>query len=191
MSIIDATDGWLTDWSQEGGRFKEWVRGLSLNSINHGWVSTLISEPGHWWRSFCHVLSWLPFLWDDRDFDQAYLWKMMREKLRRMRQHQETCGISADAGKVAEEIKVAETVLDRLLADAYTDADWAEHERRFGSLKSKWVLMPDGSMALPSSHDTEEGADTRRISERGETLRQADSAFLGKWLAEHWFGWWD
>lgn len=190
MDLVDLTDGWLTDWSESGGRFKEWVRGLHLNAINNGWLSTLWSEPGHWCRSAAHAAGWLPFLWDDKDWDQVYLWKMMREKLRRMRLHHQEDQVVADWERIAKEIWVAELALDRLIGDDYAKADWEAHRAKYGSAFDRRVEREDGMVVWPSSHDSEEGASIRRIAEREWAAKKSDSKFVGQWMARHWFGWW-
>lgn len=121
MSILDLTDGWLTDWEESGGEFKEWVRGLHLTSINHGWFYAIYREPVIWWQNLCHIISWVPVLWRDRDWDHSYLLIMMHEKLCRMRRYHNESRLIGDWDKIAKQILVAECALDRLIKDEYMD----------------------------------------------------------------------
>ena len=123
--FMELTDGWLTDWGESGGALKEWVRSLHLSAVNHGWIKTLASEPVYLCQNALHVISWIPVLWRDRDWDNTYLWIMLREKLRRMRLHHETERITTDWSEVSEQIRAVEIRLDRLIEDEY-DGEHAE-----------------------------------------------------------------
>lgn len=190
-SIIDATDGWLTDWSEQGGRFKEWVRGIELTSINHGYLYAMYRQPIIWWESICNIVSWIPFLWDDRDWDHAYLLNMMQEKLRRMRIHQEKCGHSTSSAEIAKQILVAELLLKRIIANDYVMADYAEHEKKFGSIFDRREKLPDGSAITRPSRDPEESKDVRRMADKEAYMSKQDLEYFGRHFAKHVRGWWD
>ena len=176
MGIIDLTDGWLTDWGETGGRFKEWVRCIELNSINHGYIHTLLCEPGNFWRQFLHVVSWLPALWDDRDWDHAFLYIMIREKLSRMR----TSEIEFGGKEHADQMKEAVGCLDRLIRDDYVAKDWAAHEKKYGSpLGAK----RDGIRAGVS-------ASVRRIGKKEDELIKRDLETFVRIFADHSREWW-
>lgn len=197
FSIIDFTDGWLTNWSQEGGKhsFKEWVRHMELGAINHGWWYSISREPASWYRRVKHCLSWLPYFWDDYDFDQVYLWCIMREKLRRMRKHQEEHQFISDWERVAGEIRVAENILTRLIEDKYADDDWEAHRKQYGEAfpESLREELPDGSVIHHPrpDHDGKCSADVKRIADREWARKKADAQFLGQYMAKHWWRWWD
>lgn len=189
MDIMELTDGWLTDWGKEGGRLKEWVREVHLEAINHGLVPALLAWPGRWLRAAANAVSWLPFLWDDRDWDQAYLWRVMREKIRRMRLHHERDQVISDWERVAGEMRRAEEILTRLIEDDYAVSDWLEHERKYGSILDRTEPGPDGTRVIKSLGE-EASDDLRAIADREWSLKRADAELLGKHLASSWWGWW-
>ena len=190
MDLIDITQGWLTDWGKTGGPVKEWLRDMHLDAINHGWFDTLWHQPVYWWRSVKHVVSWMPFLWDDRDWDHVYAWRMHREKLKRMRKHHEREKLIADWAKVSFEIFQAERMLTRLIDDAYTDADWDAHTAKYGSIWDRKIYHPDGTIELPGNPDPACGEDVRRIGDKHEAMVQADLDALGQHMAKYCRGWW-
>ena len=194
LNVIDMTDGWLTDWGKESGRFKEWVRELHLDAVNHGWARSIAKQPGRWLRRVGHVMSWLPFLWDDYDFDQSYLWMMVREKLKRMRGHQEDERLISDWKRVAGEIHVAEMVLTRLIEDKYVDEDWEKHYKEFGEAFPHHLRYekPDGSVVHRPRPDPDgrRGKDIKRIADREWQCKREDARFMGDYMAKHWWGWW-
>jgi len=67
------------------------------------------------------IIWWTPKIWKDRDWDYAYLYKIIEYKLARM----EDCirnGYNVDSEKVAKNIKICRELLKRLAKDEY------EHE---------------------------------------------------------------
>jgi len=180
IGITDLTDGWLVDWSQNGGRFKEWIRDIELTAINHGYFYAIVHQPVYFYRRAKHVLSWVPILWDDFDWDSMYMMILMREKLRRMRNHFIEEHIVEDYEKIALEILIAENTLTRLIDDVYVDKDWEEHRKKYGEFK----------LGKKSSGE-EESNDVRRIGEKEAAAQLADAKFLGDWIAIHYRTWWD
>lgn len=179
MGLMDLTDGWLVDWSQRGGRFKEWVRGMHLDAINHGWIRTIATQPMYWWRAVRHIASWIPVLWDDCDWDQADLWIMMREKLRRMR--------ACHTGKEVEELMVAEELLGRLIKDDYCAMEWENHRLKYGD---PWPLVSSDKIPVKHPYDPVESEEMSKIIEKEEATRKEDSRYLCQWLHKCWFRWW-
>src|SRR6185369_8869890 len=64
-----------------------------------------------------------PVIWNDADFDQTYLYRLLEVKFRRMRQRAEKHRIVADWENQAREYLICETVFKRLLADEYVSLD--------------------------------------------------------------------
>lgn len=189
ISVMRMTD-WCTNWRKEGGRFKEWVRHMELDAINHGWVHSIAYEPRHWWRRICHVASWLPFLWDDYDWDHVHLWKIMREKLKRMRLNHEEEKLIVDWKRVASEIRFAETLLTRLIEDQYIDAEWKKHLKRFPDRQCRKEKKPDGSVVHHPHPNPRCGPSVRRLGKLEWERKRADAQDLGRHFAVHWWGWW-
>lgn len=140
-----------------------------------------------------HVLSWLPILWRDADWDYQFLYITLRYKLHRMRMHHEKDRVIADWKKVAGQIKVAEQCLDRLIKDAYVDKDFARHVKKYGSFLSnmKMVPSPDGkTMMRETTHSPASSADIRRIGNKEAKLIKKDLETFAKMFVEHSRWWW-
>jgi hypothetical protein len=189
MSFIIDNTGWLTDWEKSGGRFKEWIRSISLSSINHGWLYAIWIQPACIWSKVWNALTWLPFLYDDFDWDHTYLWKVMRYKIERMRKCQEQ-GRHLDWKKVADEMHVAELILSRLIDDTYVRDEWEEHFKKYGSIWDRRVKQPDGSAISYPHPDPECSKDVRRLSKLEDQRRRFDMDYLGQYLAKHQRMWW-
>lgn len=190
ISLISITDGWLVNWSARGGLFKEWVRSMELSSVNHGWIYSLFRQPVYFWDRVRHVASWIPFLWSDHDWDYAYLWLVMREKLRRMRRCHEKEHMIESWDKIANEIKVAEEILTRLIEDDYISEEWAAHEARWGSNNNFIEKNKNGNFVLHLTEDPECAESIHRMSRLEVERREADAENLGKHIAKHCWDWW-
>jgi hypothetical protein len=193
--IMDATDGWLTDWSKSGGRFKEWIRSMNMSAINHGWLYAIYMQPVYWWQNLRHIISWVPILWDDRDWDHSYLLIMMREKLRRMRILQEQHGNGSNRMKYAKEILVAELTLDRLIKDEYLEAEMMDHWKRYEAdkrwaSKTKEEINGNTYYSVPPPSEAER-KESMSIYDRQEALRKQDLEYFGRYFAKHVRNWWD
>jgi len=193
LDIAKLSAKWFgVDWDQGGGRFKELVRDANWHAYEYGWLSI----PGYLAEGFFlriqHVLSWIPFLWDDYDWDYTGIWLLQREKIKRLRlcltRNKLVCGWE----KSAKEMKTAEAVLTRLIEDDYIPDEWEKHWKTFGHIEFK--SLPDGSrISVRKDQKTEEesGKDIKRLAEREEYLRNQDMTFLGEHLKKHIRGWWD
>lgn len=184
---------WDKYWSKTGGRFKEWIRSIRLAAVNHGYLYAICREPGHFYDNIVHVISWIPVLWDDRDYDYLFLYIVIKHKLERMRRHHEKDKIIADWKEVADQIGIAIDCLDRLIKDEYVDDDYAKHVKKYGSFMDRGEMVPGPNGAsVMYKHVSKPGevADMRRIGKVEHLLIKSDLETFGKVFAEHSREWW-
>jgi hypothetical protein len=138
-----------------------------------------------WWRFWLNVpadllafakklYDYAPILWEDRDFDHGYLLRMMRFKIRRMREHMEKHAIIAHAEDYVAEMALADVLL-RNVQDEDPDDEWSLHwnqwHNKFKCSASKKVC----NKAL---------SDTHRRTERNWKR-------LWRHMDKYMRGWWD
>ena len=71
-----------------------------------------------------NLIKWAPVIWKDRDWDQAFLYEIMRHKLKLMEDYfYSDHTMCVDAKKRAEEIKTCRILLDRILKEEYIEFD--------------------------------------------------------------------
>lgn len=189
ISIIDLTDGWLTDWAEEGGWFKEWVRSLNLTAINHGWFYSLSREPKRFYENVTTLISWVPVLWGNHDWDHVFLFQIMHHKIRKMRIYQETHGISLHAPKMAKQLRIAEECLDRLIKDEYNQQDYDAYHAKYPTA-SEWIKEPSGLYRSTKISD-EQYKELKSISDKQEYLRKQDLRLFSQLFEKHVRTWWD
>ena len=67
--------------------------------------------------SLRRLWAWLPIIWEDRDFDQAYLYRIMAFKLRRMQRVVGDDGYHVGSERDAKNIAICAHILERLASD--------------------------------------------------------------------------
>lgn len=83
-------------------------------------------------RKIKRIIAWLLVLWEDEDWDHAYLFRILRFKLSSMEKFFRTRGMLANREVNALQMKRCMIIIDRLIAD-----DYYENIMR-GPFKHKW-----------------------------------------------------
>lgn len=144
---------------------------------------------GSWWRFWTNLPSdvwhfvlkmyaYAPLLWDDRDFDHAYLLRMMRFKIRRMRDNMERYAIIAHKEDCVAEMAQADVLL-RNVVDEDPDDEWSQHH-------SQWHCRTELNKPCPQSEKACRAAcmaSMRRERRNWHRLWKHFDKYLG--------GWWD
>jgi hypothetical protein len=127
------------------------------------------------------VAAYAVFLWDDRDFDEAFILRLLQFKIKRTREHITGHNFIADAPRIARQMRVAESLLNRIQQDSYCEAEWAEHYK-------KW---PHGEGYDFNNKAPEEMEDVRRIAALEAKRTERDFDFLFRHLKKYIRNWWD
>lgn len=77
-------------------------------------MSNLLGRVRNFYHFLCDLIAWLPIIWHDRDWDYAYLYRIMAFKLRRMQRLMETYGYHVTSERDAVDMKVCAHILERL-----------------------------------------------------------------------------
>ena len=86
---------------------------------------------------------WFPVIWQDRDWDQWFLYKMLHFKLKRMERLQRKYGHCVQNEKYADQIKLAASLLQRLMKDEYLENALKPHEEKWGDSEFVWTPKSD------------------------------------------------
>lgn len=150
-------------------------------------------HPRRTYYKFVRILSWIPVLWNDVDWDYSGIWHILYFKLRLMRGEQSIGSLHVDSDKTCAEMRVAEDCAYRLWKDTYLSAEWDAHHNKWPSMferKSEWVHLPNGSVRMPDMKERER-EEFHRLADEQERLTQADMDQLSKSLATQIRRWWD
>jgi hypothetical protein len=66
-----------------------------------------------------NLIRWFPIIWNDRDWDWAYMAEMLEVKLRHMAEYTEKYGCHVGSDKNAREQRICAELLRRMREDSY------------------------------------------------------------------------
>ena len=157
---------------------------------------TILPNLAHCWYDLKggvkSVWRWLPIIWFDRDWDWAYLAKLVEVKCTRIAKVMET-GYHKDGQIAADQLREVARLLSRVQADDYFD-------EVSGPLisHSAWLDAPDhpGYKEYHSEHYKPDGS---KVSDEeflgwvkaANQTRNAEMRLAMGIIADHLFEWWD
>lgn len=86
-----------------------------------------------------NIIRWTPVIWNDQDFDWAYMASIMEYKLRRMHKLFKTHGHHINSEKDAQKMLICAELLHRLIEDNH-DKQSNQYCKDFGILMGKHML---------------------------------------------------
>jgi hypothetical protein len=151
-----------------------------------------------------NLLIWFSVIWNDRDWDQWFLYKILQFKLKRMEKLQRKYGNSTNSEKYADQIKLAVLLLQRLIDDNYLQNVLKPHEEKWG--ESEMIFTPidptEGDEGFSTLDFKVENANTEEEKEQehkermilykhSDALKQQDLDLLFKHMRKYIECWWD
>jgi len=144
---------------------------------------------------------WFPVIWNDRNWDHQFIYKVFRYKLHLTEQLIRNNGHHLYHIKDADKIKICVNLLDRLMKDEYHEMTFKNHDKKWGESKFDWIEakeypnMTELKITYPNvktDKDKEnEKKDFQRCSKHEAALREQDLDLLFTNMRKHIQGWWD
>jgi len=177
-------------------REKDWVEArYDLASIR----SDLTYPFYNLYRQLRCLWSYLPVLWNDRDWDHVYLFDLMRHKLIRMEKCLETSDL-LNGHRYATQVRKVIMLLDRIRKDEYMenatllhDAKWGEAHVEFKDLgedKRSGLVDIIRSQVKTERDEEKEREEFRRCMAHAHYMEQQDLEYFGRLLTKHVKCWW-
>jgi len=146
-----------------------------------------------------NLIIWFPVIWKDRDWDQFYLYIILRKKLINMEKYQRKYGISTVSEKTADEIKVCVNLLNRLINDDYMETVFRKHDEKWGEINIEFEPYTDNlskalmtrENVLTEKNKEDEVKEFKRLCKHEDMLRKQDVEYLFHLMNRHIQGWWD
>lgn len=149
---------------------------------------------------FKNLIRWFPIIWNDRQWDHIYIYKIFQKKLSLTEKYLRYNGIHVDAKRDADKIKTCVILLDRLLKDDYHDMAFKRHYEKWGMPElrtektenenfSRLHVVYDG--VKTEEDDKKERKEFHSAWEHEKYLREQDLDLLFKIMRKHIQGWWD
>lgn len=149
-----------------------------------------------------NLIIWFPIIWQDRDWDQWFIYKTLQFKLKQTEKLQREYGNSIQSENIADKIKLCINLLDRLINDEYLEYCLKPHEKKWGRSKLIWTPLPDNeAMCTLTRIHTEkaitpeeiklEDKERMKLYKHSDMLREQDLDMLFKFMRKNIEGWWD
>ena len=152
----------------------------------------------------CNLFIWTSIIWQDRDWDQYYLYKILQFKLTLMAKHQKDYAHHTCADKIAKQIQLCANLSKRLMDDTYLDNALKPHEKKWG--ESKLIFEPflenndmyklsairiSTEKGITPEQIIQEDKERIKVYKRSDMLQEQDLDMLFKKMRKHIHGWWD
>lgn len=142
---------------------------------------------------------WFPIIWNDRDWDYYYIFKLLKFKFKNMEYNFRNYAHIADADKVADELKVCQLLLDRLIKDEYYGKAYKWHDERWGKAEFNWEPIDSEyskldikrKFVITDKDEKQERKEYMRLYNHEGMLRKQDIEFLFHIITRKILGWWD
>jgi len=149
-----------------------------------------------------NLIIWFPIIWQDRNWDQWFLYKVLQHKLKQMIKLQRKYGNSINADDYADQMQVCANLLDRLINDEYLENCLKPHEKKWGKSKMTWKPLPDDEemcqfsrfhveKAITPEQIKQEDKERMKIYKHSDMLPEQDLDMLFQNMRKYIEGWWD
>jgi hypothetical protein len=145
-------------------------------------------------------IKWAPIIWKDRNWDQHFIYVILRHKLYLTEQIIRKHGHYVDNKKDADNIKICINILDRFIEDKHCDIVWDKHYKKWGYPEIKFTKCNDKNyntldIVYPGVKNEKDKEKQKRefksLIEHEENMKRNDLDYLFKFMAKHIREWWD
>jgi hypothetical protein len=140
----------------------------------------LVSPVREFVRYVAKVCAYARLLWDDRDWDWAYILKLLKYKLERTRKTIQAGNHHVGADRDCRRIRTCEILLDRIIRDNYCEVEWA---RFFQKYPVDWSRIND--------HTPEQDEAFWRVANHETYQQNQDLEMFCRIFRKHVRDWWD
>lgn len=152
-------------------------------------------------RFFVKIVRYSKILWNDEDYDHAYILKLLQHKIKLTREHITQHGIVQDAPIIAKQMRYAEFLIQRLLDDNYREDLQNAHNNKWGDI-IQYCDPPEPGKSYRKYHvirknattpelEAQERSEQMTIYDAQENTRQKDFDRLFRHLRLYIQRWWD
>lgn len=152
-------------------------------------------------RGVKNLIIWFPVIWEDRDWDHWYLYKIIHKKLERMEILHRTYGHHVDNDKTADQIKLCKLLLKRLIADDYLMNATKYHDQKWGDLEifTEEIEGRSNCVSVHTKTTKDLTEKEKKIEDElrhglyrhADKMKEQDLDMLFRIMRKHIQGWWD
>jgi hypothetical protein len=149
-----------------------------------------------------NLWAYLPIIWQDRDWDHAYLLDLWEFKFRRMARMHLEHGNAVGSEKIGKQLLLCAELCVRIREDKYDDVDTDAHDKKWG--KPKLVFFPKEnadssyreirfirSRVKTDADAKQELEESQRYTRHAQQQRINDLKYLSGLISDNLLNWWD
>jgi hypothetical protein len=163
---------------------KEYSKGFTVWIDTVKYVETLVDNVMTGVKNF---YIWAKTIWFDKQWDDYFFLKIMKLKLTLMEKHFRYHGMSTESIKDADNIKRCIVLLDRILADDYSELAFTEYNKKYKINNDDFDLA---SITKPITDPTQQ-SDFKNAIQIETDMKENDFNELFKIIRENIQSWWD
>lgn len=114
---------------------QEWI---TLKNIQDWWWMNIGYRIRNFFRSIKNVIRWFPIIWKDKDWDDSYIFKILKFKLQNQAKYIGDRDWHESAKRDAEIMLLCTRLIDKLVNDDYGIEYFDYHETKF-----RFIDIPD------------------------------------------------
>lgn len=141
-----------------------------------------------------NVFAWLPIIWQDREFDKAYLYIILHKKLKLMEEfYLSDLPAAVGANKLGKQMKVARILCGRLVNQDYLVNATKDIEARYGRHDLEFEPCPDhsGYFQMVNKRTPQEEIEYKRAYVHSDYMEKQDREYMFDLIKKKIDGWWD
>lgn len=117
------------------------------------WRDSFLGKIEDWWDNFLgyrikdfkigieNLIRWFPIIWNDRDWDHAYIFYVLKQKIQFTSQYNKKRKHYIGVEREIELMDLSVKLIDRVLNGYYEDLAHDEMEKKYGLYK-EWEFIP-------------------------------------------------
>jgi hypothetical protein len=135
------------------------------------------------------VVSYLPIIWKDRDWDHTFILILLQFKLKRVHKYLKQQGLREFSRTEDRKFKATLGALERLIDEDYIETEWKAHFDKFPPIIESTC---NGTITITQCGNTEKINKERRIlSTKEQHLREFYTDLFFDYFKKHHTRWWD
>lgn len=157
-----------------------------MDKLFYSWFNPIY----HFIHQTIYILKWIPILWKDRNWDDYFIWEILKQKIKFQREYISKQGIHVRAEIDAKNMRIAELLIERI-QDPHkaVEKDWDEILLKY----PRPTFIEDATTGYFTMRDRseEEAKEVKRLMEKEKYMHNQDLDYLFKHLKKHIHEFWD
>mgnify|MGYP001611730826 FL=1 len=135
------------------------------------------------------VIVYIPTIWNDRDYDYVFIYRLLQFKLSMVRKRYENNDFFVGQDDAVKHLAECDTILERLLNDNYVENEYDQFEEKWGEVIINKTFKR--ANVLTEEDKKQEREDVINLSKLEDDRKNNDKKRLFEILNDNIEKWWD